>query len=268
LVKLTGALPVIVETKEAADFKLTPAQLRAAITPRTTILLLCSPSNPTGSMYTRDELGALADVVLEHKLMVVSDEIYERLIYGDHLFASFATVRPGLVERTITVNGVSKSYAMTGWRIGWTLSPPEVATAMADLQSQETSNPSSISQYAAVAALEGPQDCVDAMLAEFAARRQYVRERIGRIAGLSCPEMAGAFYAFVNIQKYLGKKYGDTVINNSSQWCLALLEQQKVATVMGSAFGTEGYARVSFAASLPELAAGFDRIEAFLATAK
>ncbi|HEX4143372.1 MAG TPA: pyridoxal phosphate-dependent aminotransferase [Pirellulales bacterium] len=268
LVKLTGARPVIVETEEGADFKLTPAQLRAAITPRTTMLLLCSPSNPTGSMYTREELGALADVVLEHKLLVVSDEIYERLIYGEHRFASFVTVRPGLVERTITVNGVSKSYAMTGWRIGWTLSPPEVATAMADLQSQETSNPSSISQYAAVAALEGPQDCVEGMLAEFVARRHYVRERIGRIAGLSCPEMAGAFYAFVNIRKYLGKKYGDTQIDNSNQWCLALLEKQKVATVMGSAFGAEGYARVSFATSLPELAAGFDRIEAFLATAR
>jgi aspartate aminotransferase len=259
---------VIVATEESADFKLTPSQLRSAITPRTTMLLLCSPSNPTGSMYSPEELGALADVVLEHKLLVVSDEIYERLIYGGHRFASFATVRPGLAERTITVNGVSKSYAMTGWRIGWTLSPPEVATAMADLQSQETSNPSSISQYAAVAALEGPQECVDTMLVEFAKRRKYVCERIGRIAGLSAPEMGGAFYAFVNIRKYLGKKYGDTLIENSTQWCLALLEQQKVATVMGSAFGTEGYARISFATSLEELAAGFDRIEAFLATAK
>ncbi len=268
LVKLTGARPVIVQTEQQGDFKLTPAQLRAAITPRTTILLLCSPSNPTGSMYSPEELGALADVVLEHKLLVVSDEIYERLIYGRHRFASFATVRPGLVERTITVGGVSKSYAMTGWRIGWTLSPPEVASAMADLQSQETSNPSSISQYAALAALEGPQQCVETMLAEFAKRRQYVVERIGGIRGLSCPEMAGAFYAFINIQKYLGKKYGGTKIENSAQWCLTLLDQQKVATVMGSAFGAEGYARVSFATSLEELRAGFDRIEAFLASAQ
>jgi aspartate aminotransferase len=268
LVKLTGARPVIVETEESADFKLTPAQLRAAITPRTTILLLCSPSNPTGSMYSPEELGKLADVVLEHKLLVVSDEIYERLIYGGHRFASFATVRPGLVERTILVNGVSKSYAMTGWRIGWTLSPVNVATAMADLQSQETSNPASISQYAALAALDGPQECVDQMRGEFAARRKYIGERIAKIPGLSCPEMAGAFYAFVNIKKYLGKKYGAAQIDNSSQWCLALLEQQKVATVMGSAFGAEGYVRFSFATSLDELAAGFDRVEAFLATAK
>jgi aspartate aminotransferase len=268
LVKLTGARPVIVETEQAADFKLTPAQLRKAITPRTTSLLLCSPSNPTGSMYTPEELAALADIVLERKLLVVSDEIYEHLTYGNHRFASFATVRPGLAERTITVNGVSKSYAMTGWRIGWTLSPPEVAAAMADLQSQETSNPSSISQYAALAALEGPQECVGTMLAEFARRRQYVMERIGRIRGLSCPEMAGAFYAFINIQAYLGKTYGGKRIENSTQWCLALLDEQKVATVMGSAFGAEGYARVSFATSLEELAAGFDRIEAFLASAK
>ena len=179
LVKLTGAKPVIVETPEKGDFKLTPAQLRSAITPRSTILLLCSPSNPTGSVYSPEELAALADVVLERKLLVVSDEIYEQLIYGNHKFASFATVRPGLQERTIVVNGVSKSYAMTGWRIGWTLSPANIAKAMADLQSQETSNPCSISQYAAVAALEGPQQCVGEMLGEFAKRREFVKRPLG-----------------------------------------------------------------------------------------
>ncbi len=268
LVKLTGAKPVIVETSESEDFKLSPAQLRTAITPRSTILLLCSPSNPTGSMYSPEELGALADVVIERNLLVISDEIYERLTYGGRKFASFATVRPGLAERTIIVNGVSKAYAMTGWRIGWTLSPAAVATAMADLQSQETSNPCSISQYAALAALDGPQECVDQMLAEFAKRRDYVRERIARIAGLSCPDMGGAFYAFINIRKFLGRTYGTVKVDNSTQWCLTLLEQQNVATVMGSAFGAEGYARLSFATSLEVLAAGFDRIEAFLAGAK
>src|SRR5215469_15546524 len=165
LVKLTGARPVIVDTREADDFKLTPAALRAAVTPKTKILLICSPSNPTGSLYSPEELAALADIVLEKNLVVVADEIYERLIYGGHRFASFATVRPDLAERTITVNGVSKAYAMTGWRIGWTLSPANVAKAMDTLQSQETSNPSSVSQYAALAALEGPQECVDQMLA-------------------------------------------------------------------------------------------------------
>jgi aspartate aminotransferase len=268
LVKLTGGKPVIVETQEAEDFKLSPGQLRAVITPKTTVLLLCSPSNPTGSMYAPEELGALADVAIEHDLMVISDEIYERLTYGGRKFASFATLRPDLAERTVTVNGVSKAYAMTGWRIGWTLSPLGLATAMADLQSQETSNPCSVSQYAALAALEGPQECVDEMLAEFSQRRDYVRERIGRIAGLSCPDMGGAFYAFINISKYLGRTYGGAKVDNSTQWCLALLEQQNVATVMGAAFGAEGYARLSFATSLEVLSAGFDRIEAFLASAK
>jgi aspartate aminotransferase len=267
LVKLTGAKPVIVPTEESNNFKLTPDQLRAAITAKTTILLICSPSNPTGTMYSPEELGALADVVLQRNLTVVSDEIYERLVYGSHRFVSFATVRPGMQDRTILVNGASKAYAMTGWRIGWTLSPAPVATAMADLQSQETSNPSSISQFAALAAIQGPQECVAQMLAEFAKRREFVRGRIAGISGLSCPDMAGAFYAFINIKAHLGRKYNGTRVDNSTQWCLTLLEQQNVATVMGSAFGAEGYARLSFAAGLDTLRAGFDRIEAFLRSA-
>ena len=264
LVKLTGAVPVIVPTNEADNFKLSPAQFRAALTPKTTTLLICSPSNPTGTMYSPEELTALADVAIERDLTVISDEIYERLIYGNHRFASFATVRPGMQDRTVIINGASKAYAMTGWRIGWTLSPAKIATAMADLQSQETSNPSSVSQYAALAAITGPQDCVERMLAEFAKRRAFVRERIAGIRGFSCPEMAGAFYAFINIQAHLNRSYGGTQVKNSTEWCLTLLEQQNVATVMGSAFGAEGYARVSFATSLDTLAAGFDRIEAFL----
>jgi aspartate aminotransferase len=264
LVKLTGAVPRIVETEQADDFKLAPDRFREAITDKTKMLLLCSPSNPTGSMYSPEELGALADVVLEKDLLVVSDEIYERLVYGGHRFASFATVRPGLEERTILVNGVSKTYAMTGWRIGWTLSPANVAKAMGDLQSQETSNPSSISQYAAVAALEGPQDCVDRMLAEFAKRREYVRRRIDAIPGLSCAEIAGAFYAFINIREHLGRPYNGVAVGDSSQWCLELLAQQNVATVMGSAFGAEGYARISFATSMANLEAAFDRLEQWL----
>ncbi|REK12028.1 MAG: pyridoxal phosphate-dependent aminotransferase [Planctomycetota bacterium] len=268
LVKLTGAVPVIVDTDEANDFKLTPEQLRAAITDKTTILLVCSPSNPTGSMYAPDELAALADVVIERDLTVVSDEIYERLVYGDRKFASFATVRPGMQERTIIVNGASKAYAMTGWRIGWTLSPVKIAAAMSNLQSQETSNPSSISQYAAIAAIEGPQTCVEDMLAEFTKRREFVRKRIASIDGLSCPDMAGAFYAFVNVKPHLKRSYQGEQVDNSSQWCLALLEQQNVATVMGSAFGAEGYARISFATSMDILSQGFDRIEAFLNSGK
>lgn len=263
LVKLTGGVPVIVPTRQEDNFKLSPATLRTAITARTKVLLLCSPSNPTGSMYSPEELGALADVAIEKDLVVISDEIYEQLVYGDHRFASFPTVRPGMQERTVLVNGVSKAYAMTGWRIGWTLSPANIAKAMADLQSQETSNPCSVSQYAALAALQGPQECVGQMLAEFAKRREFVGERLAQL-GLTCCEMAGAFYAFINIQPHLGRTYRGVRIDNSMQWCLELLARQNVAMVMGSAFGAEGYARASFATSMENLRAGLDRIEAFL----
>ncbi|MGE0608290.1 MAG: pyridoxal phosphate-dependent aminotransferase [Pirellulales bacterium] len=268
LVKLTGAKPVIVPTRQEDNFKLTPAVLQGAITSKSMMLLLCSPSNPTGSMYTPEELAALADPCIKHDLLILADEIYERLIYGQHKFASFATVRPGLMERTILVNGVSKAYAMTGWRIGWTLSPANVAKAMADLQSQETSNPCSISQYAALAALNGPQECVGQMLAEFSKRRDFVKMRIATIPGLSCAEMAGAFYAFLNIQEFLGRKYNGVQVDDSTTWCLELLAQQGVATVMGSAFGCEGYARISFATDMKTLEAGFDQIETFIKSGK
>lgn len=264
LVELTGAKAVIVQTEQANDFKLTEAQFRAAITDKTKILVLCSPSNPTGSMYTPEDLGVLADVAIEKDLLVLADEIYERLVYPGHTFASFPTVRPGLQERTLLINGVSKAYAMTGWRIGWSITPPAVAKAMGSLQSQETSNPCSISQYAAIEAIQGPQECVDEMLAQFTKRRDFVMNRIQSIPGLSCPEMGGAFYAFINIKEHLGRKYGDTQIDTSTDWCLALLAQQKVATVMGYAFGAEGYARLSFATSMENLEAAFDRIEQFV----
>ena len=263
-VKLAGGVPVIVETTEASDFRLQPAQLRSAITAKSKLLLLCSPSNPTGSMYSPEELGALADIVLEKDLGVISDEIYEHLVYGDNRFASFATVRPGLAERTVLVNGVSKSYAMTGWRIGWTLSPLKLAKAMDNLQSQETSNPSSVSQYAALAALTGPQACVAEMLEQFAKRREFVKQRIAQLPQVTGTNMSGAFYAFINVKAHLGRKYNGVQVDNSAQWCLELLSQQNVASVMGSAFGAEGYARLSFATSLENLEVGFDRIATFL----
>jgi aspartate aminotransferase len=264
LVKLTGAVPVIVETPQENNFKLTPEVLLKAVNNKTKVLLLCSPSNPTGSMYSPEELGELADVAVAKNLIVIADEIYERLIYGNNKFASFATVRPGLQDRTILINGVSKTYAMTGWRIGWSIAPLNVSKAIADLQSQETSNPCSVSQYAAVAALTGPQDCVTTMLAEFAKRREFVRNRIAKIPGVSCAEMAGAFYAFVNVKEHLGRKYDGVQIDNSSQWCLELLAKKGVATVMGSAFGAEGYARLSFATSMANLEAALDQIEEFV----
>jgi len=264
LIELTGAIPVVVETKQEDDFKLTPEQFKAAITDKTKMLLLCSPSNPTGSMYSPEELGALADIVLENDLIVVADEIYEYLVYPGYTFASFPTVRDDLTDRTIIVNGVSKTYAMTGWRIGWTLSPENVAKKMGALQSQETSNPCSIAQYAAIAAINGPQDCVVNMLGEFTKRREFVKGRVESIPGLSCADMGGAFYAFINIQDHLGKEYNGTQVDNSTDWCLELLGQQQVAMVMGSAFGAEGFARASFATSMENLEAAFDRIEKFV----
>jgi len=264
LVKLSGAIPVIIQTEESQNFKMSAEQFEKAITPKTRMLLLCSPSNPTGTMYSRSELEAIADVVLKHNLFVIADEIYDKLVYDNNEFASFPALRPGLPDRTIVVNGVSKTYAMTGWRIGWTLSPVNVAKRMGELQSQETSNPCSISQYAALAALKGPQDCVATMLAAFTERRNYVSKRMTAIEGLSFPEMGGAFYAFFNVKKFLGRKLGGVQIDNSEQFSLELLTQKQVATVMGSAFGCEGYVRASFAASLDVLKEAFDRIEAFI----
>jgi len=264
LVKLSGAVPVVVQTEESTGFKMTAAQFEKAITPKTKMLLLCSPSNPTGTMYSRTDLEAIADIVLKHNLFVLVDEIYDKLVYPGNEFFSFPTLRPNLQERTIVVNGVSKTYAMTGWRIGWTLSPLNVAKKMGELQSQETSNPCSISQYAAVAALTGPQECVKTMLDAFTERRDYVAKRISAIEGLSCPNMEGAFYAFFNVKKYLGRELGGVQIDNSEQFCLELLSQQQVATVMGSAFGCEGYVRASFAAGHEVLQEAFDRIEAFV----
>ncbi len=264
LIKLSGAVPVIVPTREEDDFKLTPEALRAAITPKTRMLLLCSPSNPTGSCYTRAELEALADIAIENDLFVVSDEIYERLVYDGAPFASFPTLREGLADRTIVINGVSKTYAMTGWRVGWTFAPENVAKKMASLQSQETSNPCSVSQYAALAAVTGDQSCVDAMRVEFEKRRDYVAGRIAEIPGMTCGKMGGAFYAFFNIQKFLGREYNGVKVETSQDWCMALLEQKKVATVMGSAFGAEGYARASFAASMENLKEAFDHIADFV----
>jgi aspartate aminotransferase len=264
LVKLSGAAPVIIPTEESQNFKMTAEQFEQTITPKTKMLLLCNPSNPTGTMYHREELIEIAEVVLKHDLLVIADEVYDKLVYGNRRFVSFPTLHCGLPERTVVVNGVSKTYAMTGWRVGWTFSPDNLAKKMGELQSQETSNPCSISQYAAFAALTGPQNCVAEMLNAFTERRDYVAKRIAGIDGLSCSEMSGAFYVFFNIKSYLGKKLGGVRIDNSEQFCLELLTQKQVAAVMGSAFGCEGYVRASFAAGLNILEAAFDRIAEFV----
>ncbi len=264
LVKLTGATPVVLETPEAAGFKLTPDQFRAAVTSRTKLLMINSPSNPTGVVYSRAELLALADAVLETDVAVLSDEIYEHLLYEGAEATCFATLRPELAERTITISGVSKSYAMTGWRIGWAIAPLPVARFMADIQSQETSNPCSVSQYAALEAITGPQDSVRAMLVQFTERRNFVLDRIKDLPGVTCVPPGGAFYAFMNVSAHFGRTLGGREITNSTDFCLAALADAHVATVMGSAFGAEGYARLSFATNISTLDRGFSALARFL----
>ena len=264
LIKLSGAKPVLLETSIADDFKLRPEAFRAALTPKTRMLLLCSPSNPTGVVYTPDELRALADISIEADLAVIADEIYDQLVFDGRQSPSFPTLRPGLADRTVVVAGVSKTYSMTGWRIGWTISPEPLAKAIGNLQSQETSNPCSVSQHAALAALTGPQDCVADMCRAFQKRRDLVAKTLSALPGVRLPEIGGAFYAFFDIQEPLARAQSRGIAT-SAAWCEALLEQEHVALVAGSAFGAEGHVRMSFAAAEEKLTDGLARIARFLA---
>ena len=265
LVELTGAKPVIVPTTQASGFCLSPEQFEAAITPRTRLLMLNNPCNPTGAAYPVQTLEGLARVCVERDVPVLSDEIYEKLIYDNAEFRCFASFGEEVKARTIIVSGVSKAYAMTGWRIGWSIAPADVTKAMSNLQSQETSNPCSISQYAALAALNGPQECVAEMREKFRERRNYVLRRLREIPNLSFAEPGGAFYAFFDISAYFGKPLGTagTVVHNSTDFCTALLEQGHVALVSGDAFGAPGYARLSFATDMGTIERGLNHLAAF-----
>ena len=260
---LAGGTPVFIMTDENTGFKVTPEQLEQAITPKTKYIILNSPCNPTGSTYLKDELIALGQVLLKHPhVMVVADDIYEKLIYDGITFYNIAQVVPELKPRTIVVNGVSKAYAMTGWRIGWACGPKEIMGAMTKMQSQSTSNATSIAQKASVEALNGSQEALPPMVAEFEKRRTYIVDRLNAIPGVTCFRSNGAFYAFPNFSGIYGKTTPKgKKIENSSDFAAYLLEDANVALVPGIAFGDDRYARLSYAISLETIKKGVDRIE-------
>ncbi|MCG8417889.1 MAG: pyridoxal phosphate-dependent aminotransferase [Proteobacteria bacterium] len=261
MVTVAGGTPVVVPTTADEGFLLEPEALREAITDRTRILLLNSPSNPTGSLYDRARLEVIASIVMEHNLFVISDDIYRLLVYGDACYTSFASLAPQVAERTILVDGVSKTYAMTGWRIGFTAGPIELIESMAKIQGQSTSNAAHVSQVAALAALTGPQDCVDEMRVTFDKRRREMLGLLAKIPHVTCAEPFGAFYAFPDLSAYVGKKTPDgQVIADDVALCDHLLGVGKIAIVPGSGFGAPGCARLSYACSMDDIRRGLARL--------
>ena len=265
LVKINDGVPVYVPAGEENGFKPQVEDIRRAITPRTKAILLNSPSNPCGYVMTEEELRAIAQLAVEHDLFVISDEIYEELVYDGEKHFSIASFGEEIKKRTIVVNGLSKAYSMTGWRIGYTASAPEIAKAMGNLQSHMTSNPNSIAQYASAAALRGPKEEMHAMVREFDRRRKYMVERINAIPGISCITPKGAFYAFMRVSGLYGKQYKGKVIHNSLELCSAVLEGVQVALVPGVAFEADDFCRLSYATSMENIVKGLDRLEAFVA---
>ncbi|MBK4731906.1 pyridoxal phosphate-dependent aminotransferase [Oxynema sp. CENA135] len=255
MVKLAEGTPKIVNTTAENGYKLTPQQLRDACTPKTRLLVLNSPSNPTGMVYTPQELRAIAEVVVERDILVVSDEIYEKIIYDDAEQVSIGSLSPEIFARTIISNGFAKAYSMTGWRLGFLAGPLELIKAVSTLQSHSTSNVCTFAQYGAIAALEGSQDCVEEMRQAFAKRRTYILDRLKAIPGLTCPEPKGAFYVFPNVSQ-TGMK--------SLDFCKALLDRENVATIPGIAFGADDCIRLSYATDLPTIEKGMDRLERFV----
>lgn len=259
-VRLNDATPVFIETREEDHFLLTRNLLAARITPRTKALILNSPSNPTGSAYTQKQLEELVDVILEKQLIVISDEIYEPFVYDGFKHVSFAAIHPELKNRTIVVNGVSKSYAMTGWRIGYAAGPRDVITAIETVQSQSTSNPTSIAQKAAVAALRGGSRFTEMMVAEFDQRRRYIVKRLNEMPGVSCLMPRGAFYAFPNVTAVMNRRWKNRAFKTVNDLADYFLEEARIAVVAGDAFGAPGHLRISYATALPLIEKGMDRM--------
>ncbi|NGQ94522.1 pyridoxal phosphate-dependent aminotransferase [Brevibacillus sp. SYP-B805] len=260
MVKVADGVPVFIEGAESNAFKVTAQQVKEAITPRTRALIINSPSNPTGSIYTRKELEEIVDVCLTHKVLMVSDEIYEKLIYDGHEHVSVATFSKEAYENTVIINGMSKPYSMTGWRMGYAAGNEAVIQAMVDLSSHSTSNPTSFAQYGALAALTGPQEPLEMMKREFVKRRDRVVELLNQIDGITCLKPEGAFYVFPNVSKAMAKMGYDDV----DKWSEALLEKEKVALVPGSGFGSKENVRISYAASMEQLEKGIERIKRFV----
>jgi len=264
-IKLAGAVATIIETDKNNSYKITPSQLKEAITEKTAMLLINSPSNPGGFTYTPEELKAIAEVLEGTKVMVLSDEIYEKLIYGDTRFVSFASLSEDAYNRTLTLNGFSKTFSMTGWRLGYTAGPLEVIKAMGRLQSHMTSNPVTFGQYAALAALGQPAgQTIENMRKEFERRGKYMAERLNSVEGVECPEPTGAFYCFPDVSSHYGRNINGAQINGSMDFAKALLEQTNVALVPGLPFGCDNNIRLSFACSLEQITKGLDRLEKWL----
>ncbi len=259
---LAGGVPKLIPTGEAAGFRMKPADLEAALTSRTRVVILNSPCNPTGACYDRDELLAIAQVLEKHSCLILADDIYEKIVYDGFEFHNLVALSPALRDRTILVNGVSKSYAMTGWRIGYALGPADVIAAASKIQSQSTSNPASMAQAAALEAIRGPQDEVPIMVREFARRREVIVSLMNGIRGIHCLKPQGAFYVFPNVSALFGKKANGKLLQSPCDVADYLLEEAKVAAVPGEDFGSKEHIRFSYATSLEDIEKGCKRIQA------
>jgi len=258
---LTGATPVIFDTSKFENFAISRDELKSLITPQTRAILINSPSNPTGKVYNRSELEIIAQLAVENDLLIISDEIYEKILYDDTEFISIAALSNEIQQRTITVNGLSKAYAMTGWRVGYAAGPEKIIQAMNKIQGQSTSATNSIAQKVSIAALSGPQTQIDNMCREYQKRRDFIINELNAIEGIDCDIPSGAFYAYPNVSKLYGSKYGDQVISDSVGFCAYILDETQVALVPGLAFGTDDFVRISYATSMENIKTGMARIK-------